>query len=124
MIKSRVQHYTDFWKEVTYEGSSLIYQLAKDNELPNVGVDYLELKANTELKPHYHNLPTVMIVILDGNGFINLDGTEHKITKGDVINIPPKSSHGFKTTDEKLVFISIQTPPIYGEEADKDTHFV
>ncbi len=124
MLKPRIQHYSKFWNEVTYEGSSLIYVLTKNGELPNVGVDYLELKPNTKLKPHYHEGPTVLILILEGTGLIHLDGTEYEIKKGDVINIPPKATHGFISKEEKLVFLSIQTPPIYGEEADKDTHFV
>ena len=124
MVKPRIQHYSKFWKEVTYGGSSLIYQLAKDGSLPNTGVDYVEIKPETELKVHFHDSPTVLIFVLEGSGIAHLDGEEYQIKKGDVINIPPKTTHGFKTKEKKFIFLSIQTPPIYGKEAEKDTHFI
>ncbi len=124
MVKARIQQYSKFKKEVTYGGSSLIYQLAKDSGLGNVGVDYVEIKPNTELKEHYHNYPNVLILILEGEGIAYLNNKEYNVKKGDVINIPQKTSHGFKTGKEKLVFLSIQTPPIYGKDVEKDTYFL
>ncbi len=124
MIKARVQHYSTFQKEVTYSGSSLIYQLARKGRLRNTGVDYVEIKPMTELKPHYHRIPSVIIFVLGGNGFVYLNSREYKINPGDVINIPSKTIHGFRTKKKKLAFLSIQTPPIYGKEAEKDTLFV
>ena len=124
MVKARVRKIKDFWHEKTYEGSSIIYRLTKDGGLPDVGVDYVEMEEDQKLKAHYHKSPTVLIVVLEGSGFVHLDGKEFAIKKGDVINIPPKVTHGFRTGKEKLVFLSIQAPPIYGKEAEKDTHFI
>lgn len=124
MVIPEIKHYSTFWKEVTYGGSSLIYQLAKDGILPHTGVDYVEVKPNTELKPHYHTKPTVLIIILQGKGLAWLGQKQYAVKTGDVITIPPNTKHGFATQKEKLVFISIQSPAIYGKEAEKDTHFV
>ena len=124
MINSKVRRYEKFWNETTYEGSSRIYQLAKDSGLRGVGVDYVVVKKEKVLKSHYHNIPNVLILVLEGHGILKLDGKNFRIKKGDVITIPPKTSHGFKTSKDRLVFLSIQSPPIYGKAAEKDTYFV
>lgn len=120
---SKIKHYSEFWKEETYEGSALIYRLIEGGELPNVGVDYVEVYPGKTLEPHFHHLPHVIILILEGTGVVHLDGEEYTIQKGDIIRISPETAHGFRA-DEKLVFLSVQTPPIYGEEAKKDTIFI
>ncbi len=124
MVKPAVRHYSEFRRETTYGGTSLIHQLAKGSTLQSVGVDHVEVKPNSELKPHFHNSPSVLILILQGRGTVHLNGTRHLVKKGDVLHIPPRTSHGFKTSKAKLVFLSVQTPAIYGKAARKDTHFL
>lgn len=119
-----IQKFSKFWHEKTYEDSSIIYQLVENNFLENTGVDYVIIEPNNNLKPHYHELPSVIIFVVDGSGTAHLDGKEYTIVKGDVITIPPRITHGFSTQGDQLCFLSIQTPAIYGAEADKDTHFV
>jgi quercetin dioxygenase-like cupin family protein len=124
MHKPSIQKYTKFWNEKTYNNTATIYRLAESGILENVGVDYVEMEPNNTLKAHYHDLPSVVILVIDGKGVAHLDGKEHPIEKGDVITIPPKTSHGFSTQGNSLHFLSIQTPAIYGEDASKDTHFI
>lgn len=124
MVKAAVQPYNAFWNEKTYGGSSTIYRFTKKGELPRVGVDYVIVNKGKILNPHFHHFPTVLIIVLKGKGFAHLNGKEKPIKEGDVITIPPKTIHGFRATSSKLVFLSIQTPPIYGKKAEKDTYFV
>jgi len=118
-----IQHYSKFWHETTYGGSSLIYQLVEGQNLPKVGVDYVCLKKGATLKAHYHKLPNVLILVLKGAGRVRLNDKKYSIKAGDVISIKPKTIHGF-STNTSLEFLSIQSPPIYGKAADKDTYFV
>ena len=124
MNKPSIRKYEEFWNEKTYNNTATIYRLIENNILENVGVDYVDMEPNNTIQPHYHELPFVLILVLDGQGKAHLDGKEYEIEKGDVITIPPKTTHGFSTQEKSLAFLSIQTPAIYGEDASKDTHFI
>ena len=124
MSKPSIRKFNTFWNEKTYHDSSIIYRLIEDNFLSNAGVDYVVMDPHKSLKPHFHELPSVVIFVVEGSGMAHLDGKEYPLEKGDVITIPPRIVHGFSTQDAPLSFLSIQTPAIYGEEADKDTYFV
>ena len=124
MNNPSIKKYKEFWNEKTYNDTATIFRLVENNILENVGVDYVDMEPNNTLKPHYHELPAVLILVVEGRGRAYLDGKEYEIEKGDVITIPPHTSHGFSTQKDHLAFLSIQTPAIYGEDASKDTHFV
>lgn len=124
MDRARIRKLKDFWHEKTYGGTSLIYRLVKDKELSNIGVDLVKITKRKVLKPHYHLRPKVVIFVIEGSGFVHLNGKEQKIRKGDVITIPSKTCHGFRTMNSHLVFLSIQSPAIYGKDAIKDTYYV
>ena len=124
MAKAGIKPYTKYWSEKPYHNTSTIFRLSKNGQLPGVGVDYVIVEKGKRLQPHYHHLPHVLILVLKGKGFVYLNGKEKPAKEGDVITIPPKTTHGFRATTTKLVFVSIQNPPIYGKEAKKDTYFI
>ncbi len=123
MQKPEIRKLTSFWHEKTYGNTSRIYRLLKGVEFGNVGVDVVRMAKQKTLQPHYHLRPKIRIFIIEGSGFVYLNGKEQKIHKGDVIMIPPKTWHGFRTVHAPLIFLSIQSPPIYGKDAEKDTYF-
>ena len=44
-------------------------------------------------KPHYHKRAIELYYVLEGEGTIRLDGQEHAIRKGSVVQIPPGVLH-------------------------------
>ena len=44
-------------------------------------------------KPHYHKRAIELYYVLEGEGTIRLDGQEHAIRKGSVVQIPPGVIH-------------------------------
>ena len=44
-------------------------------------------------RPHYHKVATELYYVLDGEGFIILDGVEHAVRKGSIVHIPPGVVH-------------------------------
>ncbi len=54
-------------------------------------------------REHYHKLGTEIYYVLDGEGTIRLDGTEHPIRKGSLVHIPPGVVHGAKGRMRVLV---------------------
>jgi mannose-6-phosphate isomerase-like protein (cupin superfamily) len=45
-------------------------------------------------KLHYHQRSTELYYVLDGEGVVVLDGTEHPVRKGSIVHIPPGVVHG------------------------------
>jgi quercetin dioxygenase-like cupin family protein len=44
-------------------------------------------------KPHFHKVATELYYVLEGNGFVFLDGTEYEVRKGSLVHIPPGVVH-------------------------------
>ena len=49
-----------------------------------------------------------------------LANTDYPVRPGDTIYIPPGVSHGFRTPDQEVVLLSVQSPPIYPEGGAPD----
>lgn len=45
-------------------------------------------------KLHFHKLATELYYVLDGEGSVMLDGEEHPVSKGSLVQIPPGVIHG------------------------------
>jgi len=45
-------------------------------------------------REHYHKRGTEIYYVLDGEGTIRLDGTDHPIRRGSLVHIPPGVVHG------------------------------
>ena len=54
-------------------------------------------------KLHYHKVATELYYVLEGEGTVSLDGTEHEVRKGSLIHIPPGVIHGAKGKMRVLV---------------------
>lgn len=52
---------------------------------------------------HYHKVGTEVYYVLEGEGSIRLDGTDHPIRKGSIVHIPPGVVHGAKGRMRVLV---------------------
>lgn len=45
-------------------------------------------------KPHYHLRSTELYYVLEGEGTVSLDGSEHAVRRGSLVHIPPGVVHG------------------------------
>ncbi len=54
-------------------------------------------------KAHYHRVGTELYYVLEGEGTVSLDGTEHAVKKGSIVHIPPGLVHGAKGRMRVLV---------------------
>lgn len=68
-------------------------------------------------REHYHKIGTELYYVLDGEGSVVLDGTEHPVRTGSVVHIPPGVVHGARGRMRVLV---VGIPDI----SDEDLYFV
>lgn len=54
-------------------------------------------------REHYHKLSTELYYVLGGEGMVLLEGTEHPVSKGSIVHIPPFVVHGAKGRMRVLV---------------------
>ena len=54
-------------------------------------------------KPHYHKVATELYYVLEGEGAVILDGEEHAVRKGSIVQIPPGVVHSAKGRVRVLV---------------------
>ena len=52
---------------------------------------------------HYHKRATELYYVLDGSGVVVLDGVEHEVRKGSLVQIPPGVVHGARGRMRVLV---------------------
>lgn len=54
-------------------------------------------------KLHYHKRSTELYYVLDGEGWVMLDGVEQPVCKGSLVHIPPGVVHGARGKMRVLV---------------------
>jgi quercetin dioxygenase-like cupin family protein len=54
-------------------------------------------------REHYHKISTELYYVLDGEGSVMLDGVEHPVRKGSLVQIPPGVVHGARGKMRVLV---------------------
>lgn len=70
-----------------------------------------------EVKPHKHQYHSEHVVVMEGEGQMNLGDKNFKIKKGDVVFIPKNTIHSVRTTSKiPLKVISIQAPLFDGKD--------
>lgn len=119
--RAAIKKLTDFKTEKLF-GSEVTRLLSRD-QLPGIGFDYVRLNKGSELKPHTHEASEAFVYVLEGRAVITLDGKDYSIAAGDTVYVPAGTSHGFGTPDQDVVFLSVQSPPIYPEAQAPDIQF-
>ena len=78
----------------------------------NLTISFLTMKANSIFEIHTHENEQCMIVI---EGYCDeiIDGKIYRVTKGDVIYLPPNVPHGAFIRDVDCMAIDIFSPPDY-----------
>jgi mannose-6-phosphate isomerase-like protein (cupin superfamily) len=62
-------------------------------------------------KPHYHKVLTEYIYIVEGKGYVEVDGNAQAVTAGDWLEIQPTEPHAIRNpNDQHLVALCICSP--------------
>lgn len=76
----------------------------------NITVSFLTMNPNSYFAVHRHESEQVMIVV-DGEIDEIVEGKIYRLTKGDVIILPPNMEHGGYISDKGCQAIDIFSPP-------------
>lgn len=77
----------------------------------------IEVDPGHRISYQYHNKRSEVWTIIDGEGFITLDGKENKYSKGETVLIPKGIKHRIENKGlEKIIFIEVQTGSYFGED--------
>lgn len=64
-------------------------------------------------RPHYHKRSTELYYVLEGEGFVSLDGKLHEVKKGSLVHIPPGVIHG---AEGKMRVLVVGVPDIADDD--------
>ena len=75
------------------------------------------VRAQKELKPHYHASREEIVYVIRGGGTMTLGGEKRPVKAGDVIYIPRGQAHGFVNgAKRETVVFSVMAPPFDGKD--------
>lgn len=75
---------------------------------------------NERTRISYHRIAEEFYFVIAGRGTAILDGREHKLARGDLLRLPPGTTHGFVTGRAGLDMLNIHAP---GCRPDHDVYF-
>jgi len=114
-FRKRIIHYPDV-PMVDVASGSKSHIVAGQNAL----VSFLTMSPHSHFEVHKHEAEQIMIVV-DGCCDEIIEGKLYRVSKGDVIVLPPNVEHGGYVLDQPCVVIDIFCPPRpdYLEKAKK-----
>lgn len=86
------------------------------DEFPTAKVKRLIIKKDKNISYQYHNHRNEFWTIVEGKGYLVLDGRLTKVSIGDTITIDKNVKHSIKAIDGDLVILEVQ----YGTECNED----
>ena len=83
----------------------------------NMTVTWVDVPPGAEQRAHSHPDSEQVYVIVRGHGRMSVAGDVEAVAEGDLVFIPPATSHGvLNDGPEQLVYISAASPPVSMEE--------
>ena len=83
----------------------------------NMTVTWVDVPPGGEQRAHSHPDSEQVYVIVRGRGRMSVAGDAEEVSEGDLVFIPPATSHGISNDGtETLVYISAASPPVSMEE--------
>ena len=86
------------------------------DEFPTAKVKRLIVKEGKNISYQYHNNRSEFWTIVQGNGYLVLDGVLTEVCTGDTITIEKNVKHTIKAINNDLIIIEVQ----YGTECNED----
>lgn len=101
-------------------GAFGVIQITRDTNLEDLlGLDLITVASETKTEIHRHPNAENVIFVLSGSATALIDHVEYEVKQGDRIRIGKGVYHGFRTRDEPLVFVSVQSPPILNKRLNR-----
>ena len=83
----------------------------------NMTVTWVDVPPGAEQRAHSHPDAEQVYVIVRGRGRMSVAGDVEEVGEGDLVFIPPATSHGIVNDGhEDLVYVSAASPPVSMEE--------
>ena len=99
-------------KETRPWGNYFVLESSSDYKIKKI-----EVNEGQRLSYQYHNKRSEVWTIIDGEGYITLDGKVNKYSKGETVLIPKGIKHRIENKgSEKIIFIEVQTGSYFGED--------
>ena len=86
------------------------------DEFPTAKVKRLIIKEGKNISYQYHNHRSEFWTILEGEGYLVIDGFKTKVSTGDTIIIEKNTKHSVKSIKGDLFILEVQ----YGTECNED----
>jgi mannose-6-phosphate isomerase len=84
---------------------------------PTYKLKRIEVDPGKRLSYQYHHKRSEAWTIVDGVGYITIDGVVKNHSKGETVLIPQGAKHRIENKGlEKVVFIEVQTGSYFGED--------
>lgn len=92
--------------------------LTREETNAKYGVFHVSFTEGSDFPNHYHKQSQATIMIVEGSGYVILDGERHEIASGDVVHIPPGTAHEFFVAKgcPRFTYVSITEPDIVMDE--------
>jgi quercetin dioxygenase-like cupin family protein len=97
-----------------------VAQLTRGTPLESlVAADLVELAPRSTSEVHRHDRSSTVIYLYEGSARVLVGETWHDVRAGDRVVIEPGEYHGFRTGEERVLFLSVQIPPILDESTGR-----
>lgn len=101
-------------------GPYAIETLIRPEEEGATTVYRVTLAPHERTRVSYHRIAEEFYFVVAGRGLAILDGVDHPLAAGDLLRLPPGTTHGFVTGDEPMDLLNFHTP---GCRPDHDVYF-
>lgn len=109
----RIVQATDISEPLTTPSGEIIHELiglASGAEV-NHSLAWIVIPAGGCSAPHYHQVSQESYFILEGEGWMDVDGRDFRLTPGQACHIEPGEVHQIKNQGEAdLVFLAVCVP--------------
>ena len=86
---------------------------------PRINFALVRFNPGEDFKAHYHNVMEENFFVLEGEVAITVDGAEHVLTVGDMINIEPGEIHYLiNRSDKPVKMIAVLGPSQDGDKIE------
>ena len=115
-------HKLDAKTGATLDNGCRFVECLPPGPLGDVDVTHITVPANSRTAPHRHRKSTCFVFVVDGSGFVRLDGRRERVALNDFVLIEPRTVHAFEANGEPLTLLSVHSPSL-SADGDADIEY-
>jgi quercetin dioxygenase-like cupin family protein len=77
---------------------------------------HVRITEGADFPMHRHDRTYATLFVVEGKGIVTLNGNEHKLSVGDVIYLPPGTSHEFRCDGGPFAYVAVVAPDKFGTD--------